>query len=327
MSLLRFVSSPLIYIIAAMETIIGHEALEPRSSTVATIGTFDGIHLGHQAIIRATVEAAQKAGLPSLLLTFDVHPRTILRRNEPVEALTSLDDKLELLDQFGLDYVCTLKFKQIAGLSPREFYEQILVERARAVQLFVGTNFRFGAGAAGDPAWLRQAGQGLMEITEFALQSTNNGTISSTSIRDLLRSGRVSDIPAVLGRNISLSGQVVRGAGRGVGLGFPTANIEFTPDLCTPAMGVYISYLHVGSQRLPAVTSCGTKPTFGGEAFTCEAHVLDYERQLYGQAVKLELTKRIRSERKFPSPEALSRQIMDDVSQARAWFSAEDASR
>lgn len=304
-----------------METVIGHENLNLPTETVATIGTFDGVHLGHQAVIEATIDAARQAGLPSLLLTFDVHPRKILAPTEPVEALTNLDHKLELLGQFDLDIVCVLNFSSISKLTATDFYEGILLEKSRVSHLFIGENFRFGAGAKGDPQWLRRKAAGTMDITIYPLKHSGDTIISSTAIRSFLRTGEVSKIEPLLGRNITLDGRVVRGAGRGVGLGFPTANLEFDPTACTPARGVYISYLRVGSDRLPAVVNCGNRPTFGGEAFSCEAHVLDYEQELYGRNVRLELTERLRDERKFPSPEALSRQIMDDVARAREWFS------
>ncbi len=310
-----------------METIFGHEHLDLHSPTVATIGTFDGVHLGHRAIIEATIAEAKRTGQPSLLMTFDVHPREFLRPSERLEALTSLDDKLELLAEFGLDYVCILKFCLIAKLSAADFYEQVLHDKAQVSHLFVGENFRFGAGAAGDASWLRAAGAGEMSVTTFPLEKTADGTISSTAIRGHLRDGTVDKIPSLLGRHIALSGRVVRGAGRGAGLGFPTANIEFVAGLCDPANGVYIAYLQVDGERLPSVVNCGNKPTFGGESFSCEAHILDYQRELYGKNVKLELAERIRSERKFPSPEALRRQITDYVNKARTWFSAADASR
>jgi len=309
-----------------MEIIFGHENLDLSSPTVTTIGTFDGVHLGHRAIIEATIKEAARTEQPSLLLTFDVHPREVLRPDEPLEALTTIDDKLELLAESGLDYICVLEFRRIVRLSAIDFYTQVLRDKAQVNHLLVGENFRFGAGASGDAAWLRAAGAETMSVTVFPLEKTAGGTISSTTIRGHLRDGTVGKIPPLLGRYIALSGRVVRGAGRGGGLGFPTANIEFGPGLCDPANGVYIAYLSVDGERLPSVVNCGNKPTFGGESFSCEVHVLDYRRELYGKNIKLEFAQRIRNERKFPSPEALSRQITDDVTKARTWFSVADAS-
>lgn len=303
-----------------METIFGHENLNIGSRTVATIGTFDGVHLGHLAIIEATVKAAREAGLPSLLLTFDVHPKQVLLPGKPVDALSVVEDKLEVLKEVAIDYVCVLNFRKISRMSASDFLQEVLVQRAQASRLFVGANFRFGAGAEGDPKWLREHASPDMEVTEFPLQRVDDTVVSSTAIRDMLREGKVESIPKLLGRNLQLRGKVVRGAGRGAGLGFPTANIEFEPALCAPAKGVYLGYLEVGDGRLHTVVNCGNKPTFGGEPFTCEAHVLDYEKELYGHDVRLELRERLRDEMKFPSPEALSRQITDDVSRARVWF-------
>jgi len=303
-----------------MEIIRGHENLNPRARTVTTIGTFDGLHVGHRRIISETVAAAQKASLPSLLLTFDVHPRQVLGPHEGIEILMTLDDKLEELARFELDYVCVMKFRAIARLSAEDFCRRILIDAAKAKQLFVGANFRFGAGAAGDVAWLRENCADDFTTTDFPLETTEDTAISSTKIRDLLKKGEVEKIPLFLGRFINLSGRVVRGAGRGGGLGFPTANLEFAHGLCLPGRGVYTGYLHVKDLTLPAVINCGTNPTFDNGDFHCEAHVLDYHADLYGSNVKLELTTRLRDEKKFPSPEALSRQITDDVHRAREWF-------
>lgn len=307
-----------------MHTIIGHENLDLSENTVATIGTFDGIHLGHREIIEATVSEAKDRGLASLLLTFDIHPRQVIDPGRPVETLTTLGDKLELLNSFDLDYICVLDFKKIANLSAADFCSQILIDKARIAHLFVGKNFRFGAGAGGDPAWLRTCCANEFALTEFPLKTTDGEIISSTKIRSYLKEGKVEEIPQLLGRPIRLTGRVVKGAGRGIGLGFPTANLELEPGICSPAKGVYVGYLWVNDQRLPSVMNCGLNPTFGGEAFHCEAHVLDYHADLYGTEVKLEIARRLRDEMKFPSPEALSRQITDDVHRAREWFAHQE---
>lgn len=304
-----------------METVFGADKLKIDSDTVATIGTFDGVHLGHQEIIKATVEAARREGLPSLLITFDIHPRQALTPERPVEALTSLEDKLVFIEKCGLDYVCILEFKLIRTLSASDFYKIVLREQCRVAHLFVGANFRFGAGAVGDPTWLERAGKGIMEVTEFPLAKISDTAISSTEIRKLLRAGEVGKIPRYLGRNISLPGTVVKGHGRGAKkLGWPTANLEFDDIYCPPGKGVYIGYLEVGRDRLPSVINCGNNPTFGGETFSCEAHVLDYSGDLLGRRVRLELAARLRGERKFPSLRALSGQIAEDVKKARDWF-------
>jgi riboflavin kinase / FMN adenylyltransferase len=309
-----------------METILGHDKLNPAKPTVAAIGTFDGVHRGHQRIIRAVKDRAQSAGLPTLLLTFDVHPRQVLSPQAPAETLTTLKQKLALLETFGLDYVCVLSFKEVMGLSAEEFCRDVLVNRGNVAHLFVGANFRFGAGAAGDVGLLERCGAGKFGVTGVDLETIDRTVVSSTEIRNLLKNGQVEKIAPLLGRRISLAGRVVRGAGRGAGLGFPTANLEFEPGLCRPQTGVYIGYLSVRELKLPAIINCGSKPTFEAEGYQCEAHILDYHADIYGEAVELELAVRLRDEEKFPSPEALSRRITDDLHHAREWFAA-NASR
>ncbi|MDP1808864.1 MAG: riboflavin biosynthesis protein RibF [Actinomycetota bacterium] len=308
-----------------MEVIRDHDSFNPGTKTVATIGAFDGIHVGHRRIIKKTIEAARAEGLPSLLMTFDVHPRQVLKPHEQVEMLTSLEDKLAMLAETDLDFVLVLNFRAIAKLSAADFCRQILIARANVAHLFVGTNFRFGAGAAGNAGWLKDHCAKDFSVTQVPLATRDETIVSSTVIRNLLKTGLVEKIPALMGRNITLSGRVVRGAGRGAGLGFPTANLEFTQGLCQPGSGVYTGYLSLRELRLPTVINCGTNPTFDGEGFHCEAHVLDYHADIYGSEVKLELTTRLRDEQKFPSPEALSRQITDDVHRAREWFEAQTA--
>lgn len=309
--------------LSTMEVTRGHDSFNSETKTVATIGAFDGIHVGHQTIIKQTIETARAEGLPSLLMTFDVHPRQVLKPHEDAEMLMSLEDKLAVLAETELDFVLILNFRAIAKLSAADFSRQILIDRANVAHLFVGTNFRFGAGAAGDVAWLKANCAKDFSITGVPLAARDNTIVSSTVIRNLLKSGQVEKIPALMGRNINLSGRVVRGAGRGAGLGFPTANLEFSEGLCRPGSGVYTGYLSVRELRLPTVINCGTNPTFGGEGFHCEAHILDYDADLYGSDVKLELTTRLRDEQTFPSPEALSRQITDDVHRAREWFAGQ----
>ncbi len=303
-----------------MRVVRNDKDLGLKKQTIATIGTFDGVHIGHQHIIESVTKEAKRTNLPSLLITFDNHPRKVLARGENVETLMSLDEKLTYLARFDLDFVYVLGFKQIAELSAQEFCKIYLIERSKVSHLFIGSNFRFGAGATGDVSWLNQNCRDSFNITEIPLEVVGETVVSSTRIRDLVRLGKVDEIPPLLGRNITLPGRVVRGAGRGAGLGFPTANLEFDPGICAPGAGIYIGYLWAEDLQLEAIINCGFSPTFGENTFQCEAHCLDYNAELYGSIIKLELAKRIRDEKKFPSPEALSRQITHDVHTARTWF-------
>lgn len=309
-----------------MEVIYGHENLNLNTRTVATIGTFDGIHIGHQSIIEQTIDTARAEKLPSLLITFDVNPRRILKPHEELEALTTLEDKLAILEKTDIDYVLVLEFESIAKLSAEDFCRQILIEKAHVAHLFIGANFKFGAGAEGDAQFLEDRWSKDFKVTVVPLMTRDDIVVSSTMIRQLLKTGHIEKIPPLLGRNISLGGLIVRGAGRGAGFGFPTANLEFDQGLCQPGSGVYTGYLKVKELRLPAVINCGTNPTFDDGSFHCEAHVLDYDAELYGSQAKIELTTRLRDEEIFPSPEALTRQITDDVFRAREWFARQAAS-
>lgn len=303
-----------------MRIIEGAEGLNFETKTVATIGTFDGVHIGHRLIIEEVIAQAEKKDLPSLLLTFDQHPRQVLASQPKVKTLMSLDEKLAYLINFDLDFVCVLPFRKIAKLSAQEFYETILRAKANVGHLYIGANFKFGSGATGDIEWLRNHSDDDFDVTEIALERVGETVASSTKIRELLKDGKIDEIPKLLGRNLTLSGRVVRGAGRGGGLGFPTANLEFDSELCLPGTGIYAGYLWVDDLRVEAVVNCGYSPTFGENTFQCEAHALDYHADLYGTRVKLELATRLREEQKFPSPEALSRQITHDVHVARQWF-------
>ncbi|HEB12904.1 MAG TPA: riboflavin biosynthesis protein RibF [Actinobacteria bacterium] len=303
-----------------MRIVEGAEGLNFETKTVATIGTFDGVHIGHRLIIETVIAQAKQEKLPSLLMTFDQHPRQVLASQTKINTLMSLDEKLAYLINFDLNYVCVLPFRKIAKLSAQDFYETILKAKANVGHLYIGANFKFGSGATGDIEWLRKNSDDDFEVTEVALECVGETVASSTKIRELLIDGKVDEIPPLLGRNITLTGRVVRGAGRGGGLGFPTANLEFDTGLCLPGTGIYAGYLWVDELRVPAVVNCGFSPTFGENSFQCEAHALDYHADLYGSRIKLELATRLRDEQKFPSPEALSRQITHDVHVARQWF-------
>ncbi|HEB12052.1 MAG TPA: bifunctional riboflavin kinase/FAD synthetase [Actinobacteria bacterium] len=303
-----------------MRIIEGAENLSFQTKTVATIGTFDGVHIGHRLIIEEVIARAKQTKLPSLLMTFDQHPRQVLASQPKIKTLMSLDEKLAYLVNFDLDYVCVLPFRKIAKLSAQDFYETILLAKANVGHLYIGANFKFGSGASGDIEWLRKHSDENFEVTEVALERVDETVASSTKIRELLMDGKIDDIPQLLGRNMTLTGRVVRGAGRGGGLGFPTANLEFDAELCLPGTGIYAGYLWIDDRSVSAVINCGYSPTFGENSFQCEAHALDYHADLYGSRVKLELATRLRDEQKFPSPEALSRQITHDVHVARQWF-------
>lgn len=297
------------------------QKLDIQGCPVATIGTFDGLHLGHQEIIKQTVAEAKKRSEPSLLITFDQHPKAFLQPQHAPELLTTLEQKINLLKQFSLDYLLILYFQKIAGLTAEQFCEQILARQAKVCHLFVGENFRFGAKAQGSTATLAACGKKMgFTVTVVPLKKVNGMPISSSLIRQLLKKGEVEKVKDYLGRFPQLSGTVVQGDKRGKKLGFPTANIKTQPQLCQPRPGIYIAYTLINGKKHPSVVNCGYKPTFGRHPYQCETYIFHFNQELYGQEIAVELLQFIRPEQKFSSLDDLVSQIKKDVRQAQAYF-------
>lgn len=273
--------------------------LGPGERAVA-IGMFDGVHLGHRRVIQAAVDS----GLTATVVTCDPHPRVTL--GAEVELLTSTTRRLDLIEELGATETLLLPFtSELARASPEEFASRVL--RPLGAQVIVaGSNFRFGRGRSGDLGSLRAMG---FEIRPVPLVAE----VSSSIIRQLLRAGEVASAARLLGRPPELDGMVVSGWARGGTLGFPTANLRVDPDLLVPAHGIYAGA--VGERR--AAVSIGTNPHYGGEERTIEAFLLDFEGDLYGRRLVLELWQRLRDERAFGSEQDLVEQIALDVEQAR----------
>lgn len=275
-------------------------ALERRPRAVA-IGTFDGVHLGHRAVVRAAVEA----GLTPTAITFDPHPRSVL--GQPVRLLATLERRLELLAGYGIDETLVVPFTgAVADLEPEAFARDYLLATGTQV-VAAGTGFRFGRRRSGDLALL--AGLGL-DVRSVPLVEG----VSSTRIRALVAAGDVADAARLLGRPAEIEGVVVAGDRRGTGLGFPTANLDVPAELVVPAHGIYAGA--VGEVR--AAVSIGVNPHFEGSERRVEAFLLDWDGDLYGQRLVVELWRRLRDERAFGSEEELVAQIGRDVEQTRA---------
>jgi riboflavin kinase/FMN adenylyltransferase len=276
------------------------EELEAGERSVA-IGSFDGVHLGHRRVL----DAARAAGAPATTVTFWPHPRLVL--GNQVELLSTLERRLELLDEAGMDEALVVEFTpELARLEPAEFAESLL-RRIGARAIAVGENFRFGHGAAGDPALLEALGFEVHRVP------TLEG-VSSTQIRALLRDGDVAAAARLLGRPAEIEGTVVLGSQRGGTLGYPTANLAVPPDLLVPAYGIYAGAA-LGHR---AAVSIGVNPHYGGDERRVEPHLLDFEDDLYGRRLVVELWQRLRDERAFPSEAELVAQIERDVEQTRA---------
>ena len=275
-------------------------ALEPKQRAVG-IGTFDGVHLGHRRVL----DAVEAAGLVSTVLTFDPHPRVAL--GYEVELLTTLERRLELLEQAGIEETLVVEFDlDLARLEPEEFVEAVLRPIGAEV-VVAGANFRFGRSRSGDLALLGNLG---FDVRAVPLVEG----VSSSRIRELLRAGEVGRAAGLLGRPAEVEGTVVAGDARGGTLGFPTANLRPDPLLLVPAFGIYAGAAEEGR----AAISIGTNPHYGGEERRIEAFLLDFEGDLYGRRLVLQLWRRLRDERAFDSEEALVAQIAKDVEETRA---------
>jgi riboflavin kinase/FMN adenylyltransferase len=295
--------------------------------SVITIGVFDGVHRGHQAIVAVAVAAAAETGLPLVAITFDPHPDEVVRPGSHPPVLTTARRQAELLAGLGVGAVCVLPFTlEFSRLSPDEFVRAVLVDRLQAVRVIVGDNFRFGHKAAGDVALLSELGAKYdFTAVGVPLLTDAGQTISSTTIRQQLAAGDVAGAAADLGRPHRVEGVVERGHRRGRGLGFPTANLALLPYTAVPADGVYAGWLTGldpdGQEegRWPAAISIGTNPTFDGRERTVEAYALDRDDlDLYGAHVAVDFTARLRGTVRFDSVQDLIEQMHRDVAQTRA---------
>jgi riboflavin kinase/FMN adenylyltransferase len=300
----------------------GYEAVPGGwGRSVVTIGVFDGVHRGHQAIIGHTVKRAGDLGLQSVVVTFDPHPAEVVRPGSHPAVLTEPVRKAELIEQLGADALCVLPFTPaLSRLSAEAFVHDVLVEHLHAAVVVEGENFRFGHRAAGDVALLERLGKTFGFTVEGAPLVADGQTVfSSTYIRACVDAGDVRTAAAALGRPHRLAGVVVRGDQRGREIGFPTANLMCHRYAAVPADGVYAAWLiRGGSPAQAAAVSIGTNPTFSGRERRVEAYVLDFAGDLYGERVALDFVAQLREQRRYDGIEPLVAQIREDVTQTRA---------
>jgi riboflavin kinase / FMN adenylyltransferase len=306
-----------------MEIVRGIDAL-PLSDgpSVVTVGFFDGVHLGHQQVLRRTVEAAKERRARSVAVTFDRHPREILTPGSEPRLLTTVERKAALIDSCGIDALVVLAFThELSEVAAEDFVRDVLVAGLHAVHARVGENFTFGHKAAGTVETLAAIGAPLgMTADEVELFTIEGRVVSSSSIRESLSVGDLAWPHVALGRRFAVDGEVVSGAGRGKGLGYPTANLRTWPRLLLPGQGIYagVAELFDGS-RYPAAIDVGTNPTFGVEPLHVEAFLLDFpEEELRGQQLSVAFWERLRDEVRFDSVDELVAAIADDVDRTRA---------
>jgi len=290
------------------------------SKSWVTIGSYDGIHLGHQSIIRPLVAEAHLNHAPAVVITFYPHPSTVLRGTQGPFYLSSPQEQVDLLATHGVDFVLTMNFDlKMAALSAEEFV-QYLKNHLGISSLWVGDDFALGRKRQGTVPVLRELGKVYdFDVETIAPFILNGNIVSSSRIRSLLQQGEVQQAATLLGRLYRFSGQVVRGDGRGKSLGFPTANMAIPPERMVPHTGVYATWALLKDRCLPAITNIGIRPTFENQFVLprVEAHILDADLDLYGQEISLEFVEFIRPERKFSTVNDLIKQIKEDCLQTQ----------
>jgi riboflavin kinase/FMN adenylyltransferase len=301
-----------------MNVVNGSSAFNGEAAASLTVGNFDGVHLGHQELLRRTVARAKATGTTSVALTFSPHPIRFFSPRARFYEITSLEEKAALIAWFGIETIVVESFTGDVGrMWPEEFAREIVSRRLRARHVIVGYDFTFGRNRTGSPSMLCEMGRELGFEVEVVPPLVRGGLIvSSTRIRELLLAGRVREAEELMCRPYRITGPVIKGAGRGKKLGYPTANIQYSQELI-PLPGVYIVEVEVSGTRIRGVASVGFNPTFGENSLSVEVHLLDYSGELYGQELSICFRDRIRDERKFRSAEELVRQIDKDVQYAR----------
>ena len=287
-----------------------------------TLGNFDGIHVGHQALIKNAVDDAKRLGIRSAVLTFEPHPLRVLAPERAPKMLLTHKDKMQLLQSLGVDFVVIQQFdRSFAAIGAEQFVGKFLVERLRAKKVWVGKDLRFGKGRVGDIDKLRAWGSQLgFDVGMVEPVMVCGERVSSSRIRELIGTGEMAAVRPMLGRYFSVSGKVVSGHRRGRELGFPTANIASRAEI-VPRDGIYATLLHLGDQVLPSVTSIGLNPTFGAGPRTIESYIFYFDREIYGEPVKLSFVARLRDEKSFATVDSLIEQIRLDVADAQSTLS------
>ena len=298
-----------------------HTTNEVFPKVVLTVGSFDGVHQGHQRIITQLVDRAKSINGTPALLTMCPHPREFFSPNNVPNLLTSFDKKMELLEQAGIEVVFIMPFNaETAAIEPESFVRDILRDRCHVHSLIVGHDCRFGKKAQGDynllEAMAEECGYDVVQISPVLIEAER---VSSTLIRERILLGDLPSVKTLLGRPYSISGKVTSGRGIGKTIGFPTANIH-PYHTAIPAQGVYIAESIVEGKRYPSAVNIGIAPTIRNEDITIETHILDFDENIHGKDIQIQFLKRLRPEKKFPNKEALIKQINVDVEAVRTFF-------
>lgn len=310
------------------DVVVGIDALSaPRNGSAITIGTFDGVHLGHRALIALTIAEARARDLTPVVLTWDRHPAATLRPDKAPPMLSSPERKIELLRETGADLVAVLPFDvPLSQREPESFVGGVLVKGLGARLVLVGEGWRFGRGRAGTVELLEELGRDLgFEARGVTLEEVGGEAASSSRVRKAVTSGDLELAERLLGRPFDLDGVVEHGDARGAGLGFPTANLAIDPTIASPPVGVYAGRARSGDSWFPAATNVGVNPTFGGTGTPrIETYLIGFEGDLYGRALRVEFWERLRDEKRFDSVDELIEQMGRDVEATKALVAERD---
>lgn len=306
-----------------METFSSIYSFHARQKTIVTLGTFDGVHLGHQMIIRKLVSASELMGGESLVLTFFPHPRMVLKQDDTIKLLNTMSEKIELLERYGLDNLVVHKFDtDFSQLSAEDFVDQILVKQFNVGKIIIGHDHRFGKNRTADIHDLRNFGLKYhFEVEEISAQEIDHVSISSTKIRKALEIGDIAMANEYLGYDYFFSGMVVSGKKLGRTIGYPTANIAVTESYkLIPKSGIYIVTSEINGKTIPGMMSIGINPTFENHPYTIEVNFLDWDGDLYGENLKISVHERIRDEMRFDQLDLLIEKIREDEQITRKYF-------
>jgi riboflavin kinase/FMN adenylyltransferase len=307
-----------------MKVISLNGGIEPFKKTALAIGIFDGIHRGHQYLIKKMLVTARQRKLKPIVITFFPHPAHVMRPDVKLGYLSSLQERFRYLHDLGVEACLVVPFNlTFAKIQPESFIKDTLVKKLGVKAIFVGEDFRFGKDRSGDIA-LFQSLASVCDYEMHGLPALKQGgrAISSTRIRQLITEGKLTEAAKLLGRPVSVVGEVIKGAQRGKGLGFPTANIAYESDILPPK-GVYAVRVILGKKSYPAVANLGIRPTFDKQILKLhlEVYIFDFSKNIYGKHVQVEFLKKIRDEKKFTGPQELVVQIRKDVAQTLRYFS------
>lgn len=299
------------------------ETYRSKEPTVVTIGTFDGVHIGHQKIVKRLINTGKKESLKSVILTFFPHPRMVLQKDSNIKLINTIAERREILDTLGLDLLIVKKFtKEFSRLTAEDFVKQILVDKLNAKKVIIGYDHRFGRNRNADINDLKVFGDTFgFQVEEISVQDLDDVAISSTKIRKALNEGDINKVSRFLGYDFMLNGTVVKGKGLGKQLQYPTANIRIDEDYkLIPKRGSYIVSSKIDNKLFYGMMNIGVNPTVNGQKETIEVHFFNFNTDIYNKKIKINLLQRLRDEQKFESVEALKNQLAKDKQFAKNYL-------